>query len=310
MICNLHQFCATRNERAHRPTHNTIQNQLHWRQYLKCICYYYYYHVNSRYYFIRHDYVIRTNSNSINFLIRSSSYIWQASCIGIGLPRAKMWFATSSSFQLTIYWSHESIIIINNPPRLPFPIWFNTCRGMISNWWTHMRILSFLPVIRTLQAVSIFHRSKIWWNEAKVNTFRFYFKAGGGINLDFYIGILSWFCDAVMRDGWEWFIWLWMMRFIYVFTKLYDAPYFCFVLSERTKVQRLLCIYVMWNQNWMLKSPSGVNWDFSVKFRIKYLFAEPLYRNVIYVFMGENWCSGKREECMLYVIARFFLLDK
>lgn len=91
------------------------------------------------------------------------------------------------------------IIIKNNPLRLPFPIWFNACRGMICNWWTHMRILSILPVIRTLHAVLIFHRSKIWWNEAKVNTFASILKL---VAVSILIFTLE-FCPDFVMPWWE-----------------------------------------------------------------------------------------------------------
>lgn len=178
--------------------------------------------------------------------MRSSSFV----AIGKNVIRN---IGTSSSFQYGVryYWFHESIIIIiinlhTTQPGL-------VRRAMICDWF----------------AGPIFKR----WNLFNISSQQFMlkrsesilhsvpFKAVGGINsvLFFFYRIpvpISWW-----RDG-RAFTWLQILNLILLFEKSVrwtvriDFVLFVFslCLTWRMKVQRLLCIYVMWNRNWMVES--------------------------------------------------------
>lgn len=175
--------------------------------------------------------------------MRSSSFVAAAAAMGENLIRN---FGTSSSFQCTRYYRfHESIsiiiiIIIPHATSLAGSV----RRAMICDWCAG-------PIFKRWNLFNISSQHfMVKRSESTLHSVPF--KAVGGINFVLFSHwipvLISWW-----RDG-RAFTWLRILILILLFEKSvrWTVRIDFFVrCARRMKVQRWLCIYVMWNRNWM-----------------------------------------------------------
>lgn len=197
-------------------------------------------------------------------------------------------FGTSSSFQYDTMLLIPRIDIDNNNNNPPCDsTWFGSSCSLL---WFATGVLVPFP---TVEICLIFHRSNAQWNEAKVHYIRFLLKLSA---VSVFFSLLNscpgfvmtrWQCVDVTADT---YILILLFEKSVRWTVRIDFAFFRFVW--RMKVQRLLCIYVMWNRNWMVESSS-----------------EPV-EIFFYFHIGSNVMLRPRDSLNHFALLSFIFLQK